>query len=552
MAALRRRLLSIEDEFLTALSKGGEALTAFEYLWEQLQGDLDNALTSDDLDDETCCLAHTVATRISTLADTSIEILITKEAITDDLVVEVESILSQFALAEPGELGSSYTPSKRSASSPSSLKRSHGSDDGMLRRSTKRRRVCSERGDTTSRARPGPNLDLVAVSSHSSTDRMHISRLESSPAVTSPRDDLPAVSTCGVATKEATPSMRKRRRSEADSSSDGTAKRLCRGPRLHATSNPLSWICPLPSLPPPGELSDQADQNSRCKKRAQCDDRMSSSSSSNLGLRTTACDLRAATDVDVEPFLPVSSDAMPSSPSSDALDEFLRELLGPDTSGAALPHWSTNVDPRRSWLQDSRAVDPLSSLPGSPTSLPSYASSPSSTPSYPLTPRLGHIDRSEPHEAKALDAHLGQASGPTLVPCPYTEPNTCQSSGTVEAFDGSIGLLDWEALFERSSPLVWVSPLSPSDLSSSSGTEEDIPALSSPSTSSFPHTPCRKPAQSTDISCQALHVSSLDLFENEALESNEGTLGSLGLEMGIPLFPYTTMHLPPSAMFANL
>lgn len=139
MATLRQRLLSIEDDFLSALSEGGEELVTFELLWDALQQDLDMALHANRLDDETACMAHTVAMRIATLADTSIEILGVKDAITDDLVKEVESLLTQLDFAEDDPAGGARA---RSASSPSSLKRRMVDDE--VQHSAKRCRTQSD------------------------------------------------------------------------------------------------------------------------------------------------------------------------------------------------------------------------------------------------------------------------------------------------------------------------------------------------------------------------------------------------------------------------
>lgn len=137
MTSLQERLLSIEDEFLTALSDGEDALSTFEQRWEKLQEDLDTAFRLGELDMPLSMLVHSTASRIATLADTSIELLIRKDTITNELVEEVESLMAQIDLAGTAALTSSTTLS----SSPSHSKRCRDADESPV--PSKRRRAAS-------------------------------------------------------------------------------------------------------------------------------------------------------------------------------------------------------------------------------------------------------------------------------------------------------------------------------------------------------------------------------------------------------------------------
>lgn len=97
--SLRPLLLIAEDEFSAALLKGDDAVVAFNERWERLLADIDS-VSSKGLDDETSALVHTVATRIATLAEVAIDLYTTSNALTSELMEQLDSSMSTLSLVD--------------------------------------------------------------------------------------------------------------------------------------------------------------------------------------------------------------------------------------------------------------------------------------------------------------------------------------------------------------------------------------------------------------------------------------------------------------------
>lgn len=98
MTTFKNRLLTAEQEFLVALGEGDSAVSVFDGRWQRLIAELDVAMDSGTLDDETSALAHTISLRIAILADTSADLVENYNAFTAQLVDQMTGLMSELAL----------------------------------------------------------------------------------------------------------------------------------------------------------------------------------------------------------------------------------------------------------------------------------------------------------------------------------------------------------------------------------------------------------------------------------------------------------------------
>ncbi|TFY53890.1 hypothetical protein EVG20_g9930 [Dentipellis fragilis] len=92
--ALRSRFLSIEDQFLSSITLGSDAIAAFNHDWASLFRDFSAAVKSQQVDDETMTMAHTIASRVAILADPLLCMDSEMGKLLEDFESEVDRILS--------------------------------------------------------------------------------------------------------------------------------------------------------------------------------------------------------------------------------------------------------------------------------------------------------------------------------------------------------------------------------------------------------------------------------------------------------------------------
>ncbi|KAJ7110030.1 C-terminal domain of homeodomain 1-domain-containing protein [Mycena epipterygia] len=99
---IRQRLLSIEREFIPILSGDDvEAAVAFSQRWSQLHADVEAALHTNSLDDETSALAHSIGSKISISADLFLSFRTISGNVTDQLERMFDDRLNLDAPAPP-------------------------------------------------------------------------------------------------------------------------------------------------------------------------------------------------------------------------------------------------------------------------------------------------------------------------------------------------------------------------------------------------------------------------------------------------------------------
>ncbi|KAI0673310.1 hypothetical protein C8Q78DRAFT_1016559 [Trametes maxima] len=230
MSSIQDRLLSVEDEFLDALLEGGLSLVVFEERWDKLLAEINLAFDSGSLDDGVSSLAHTTALRIATLAETSADLFARRDAITSELMDEIDTLMAHLTLSDESSAysRSDVTPSlswsKDNAThslqsiSPVSRKRRRDDDDGPRRSSGFKRQHISVPG--------APANDVYEVTSPSTIPST------STPSWLVSQTRSPSVDQLSQSRS------RKRCRSDSDRYNDSCGlKRMYVGPRLHAVSD---------------------------------------------------------------------------------------------------------------------------------------------------------------------------------------------------------------------------------------------------------------------------------------------------------------------------
>ncbi|KDQ63284.1 hypothetical protein JAAARDRAFT_53510 [Jaapia argillacea MUCL 33604] len=90
--SIRRRLLSAEIDLLNSSTDDPSATSAFESSWLKLQDDIDEAMQSHLLSEETIRLAHSAASRIAILAERLLEVHASFDSLTSSLSKELDNI----------------------------------------------------------------------------------------------------------------------------------------------------------------------------------------------------------------------------------------------------------------------------------------------------------------------------------------------------------------------------------------------------------------------------------------------------------------------------
>ena len=89
MLSLKDRLLSVEEDFLASMLNGDKAMSAFDQRWQTLLDDIDHAMETEaatnSINHDIPALAFAVASRVATLADTSVALFTTCDTISSDL-----------------------------------------------------------------------------------------------------------------------------------------------------------------------------------------------------------------------------------------------------------------------------------------------------------------------------------------------------------------------------------------------------------------------------------------------------------------------------------
>jgi hypothetical protein len=101
---IRQRLLLAEEELLSAILEGDEAIERFAANWMNLQNDIENALP---LDDDILQIAYATASRVAQLADTFLEVGVKANNLTSNLKTELEEILGSVDLSTTSVIGAS-------------------------------------------------------------------------------------------------------------------------------------------------------------------------------------------------------------------------------------------------------------------------------------------------------------------------------------------------------------------------------------------------------------------------------------------------------------
>ncbi|KAI1781633.1 hypothetical protein LXA43DRAFT_1069954 [Ganoderma leucocontextum] len=218
MASYKARLLGVEDDFLSSLSKGGDAIAAFEGRWEELLHDIDSAMDMSGFPSDIPPLAHAVAVRIAALADTSAALLVKCDDLTSQFVDEVDSLMSQLTLSDNSDQSSPTLPLLHMSGSPCK--------QDPISPSRKRRRSSMEESSVVPVKRHWNDTTTTRPwgSKRSSSSQHPSTSLESQSSV--------------EPTSVSHPTKRKRRQSDGDLSAlRNGAKRLRSGPRLHAVSD---------------------------------------------------------------------------------------------------------------------------------------------------------------------------------------------------------------------------------------------------------------------------------------------------------------------------
>jgi hypothetical protein len=100
MDDLRRRLLRVEQDFLSAFNEGDEAIAAFEESWSALIAEI-SPLASDD---ETRHLIHATASNLTVLTEALLDLDQEYDAMSSSLNTEVLEIFESMNLTESKEL----------------------------------------------------------------------------------------------------------------------------------------------------------------------------------------------------------------------------------------------------------------------------------------------------------------------------------------------------------------------------------------------------------------------------------------------------------------
>ncbi|KAI0688025.1 hypothetical protein C8T65DRAFT_127355 [Cerioporus squamosus] len=242
MSSLQQQLLSIEDDFLKALGEGGDTLCIFEERWQKLLVDVEAALDSGSLDEETSALAHTTALRVATLADASAELFASRDEITLDLMAQVDTLMAQVSVSDEStpslpvrhiesEVMSSRKRRRDSSESPAPYAHSNDRSKRRRCRSKKLNDQCTSPLSLPQHPISRSHDNVLASFEYCPSS---LSRSRHSPAPSSLSTDSPS---------DGTNNPRKRRASDTDLSClSRQSKRMYMGPRVHAVSDTFSAV----------------------------------------------------------------------------------------------------------------------------------------------------------------------------------------------------------------------------------------------------------------------------------------------------------------------
>ncbi|KAL7285447.1 hypothetical protein ACG7TL_000544 [Trametes sanguinea] len=370
-SSLKERLLSAEDDFLSALADGSDALFAFTNRWERLVQDVDAAIQANCLDTDVSALAHVTSMRIATLADASDELYATYESCTTQLIDQIQVVMSDLTLLDhPAPPQPPSTTLAIPIPCPTSATR-------------KRRRSSSPEYE---------NLDKHSKRSRVSTD-YNLPRDECQTIVANHNVQRPLASAPFAA-----PSRKRRFSDSEPTDSMRPQKRRYAGPRLHAVSD--SYVASHSAKPriqtAAARFSPIAAHMNESTAKLSLETRSERPPSPSSPDSTHLPTSKDATELNVRNGLSGQDDVSVSLPGLDGLDAFLESIfqvqdpiitpasrLGPTTPRSpshllyGSPTSEVIVQPSQSSPSSSDSdtgSSPASSMPSSPRSAPTTPS----------------------------------------------------------------------------------------------------------------------------------------------------------------------------------
>ncbi|TFY69981.1 hypothetical protein EVJ58_g104 [Rhodofomes roseus] len=98
MPSLRDRLLTLQDEFLLAVTDGEAAMQAFDERWHALSEDILASINSSVLDEETISLAQSVSSLIEVYASSFEDLFSVTDTMHADMKTEIEDVFARLTL----------------------------------------------------------------------------------------------------------------------------------------------------------------------------------------------------------------------------------------------------------------------------------------------------------------------------------------------------------------------------------------------------------------------------------------------------------------------
>ncbi|KAI9065941.1 A mating type homeodomain transcription factor [Trametes sanguinea] len=375
MSSLKQRLLSAEDEFISALADGDDALVAFADKWERLLEEADVAFHDHCPDSDMGALVYTTSIRIATLAESSSELYARHESFAAQLTDQLEALMSDLAIFDSSPLSQIPTTLPPCTTSIKSKRRRTSSPERELTyEPTKRRRVIADPPSCGEDRKSSPSGD-----SYTSPATFY------PPSPSLPRDTVPS---------------RKRRCSDSEPTSDAPPhKRRYVGPRLHAVSD--SFVASrFVGASGQGITRPLSSNNPNPDQRPIIQPLHMSSGQQSLGSSSPDCaeiERYEPPRLDVCNVLPDLDPATLPLPGLDSLDAFLETIF--QTHDSIIPHpplprCDTPYSPSH-FLQKGPASgavhhssDSSTSASDSDTGSSPASSTPSSPRSFPATPLL--------------------------------------------------------------------------------------------------------------------------------------------------------------------
>lgn len=100
MGSIRERLLCAEDQCFSAMAVGGSDLDTFSDWWIALCDDVQAAIASLALDEDTLLLAATVSSRVEDVASSFEAMLNATSSMEASMTTELENVFSQLAIED--------------------------------------------------------------------------------------------------------------------------------------------------------------------------------------------------------------------------------------------------------------------------------------------------------------------------------------------------------------------------------------------------------------------------------------------------------------------